>query len=267
MSFFTPRERGELGKSAELRGQGRAREFVRNDFVPRERRPADPDISGHVGTLVNRVAASSVQEIDDLIVTLRQRREQLINESERVQRQIVEYATLSQSTMQATKIISESLAHFGKVPDAHGTRTSRVRDVPAAEQRSESVAEQRSESVAEQRGESVVEQRSESAAERRSEGVAEERSESAAEQRSEGIAEQLSEGIAELLSESVVEQRSEAVAERRSETVADKRSRKTAAKQRNGAGEPIAKLREDAGAPKDKAEGAADTAGRSSETT
>ena len=275
MSFFTPRERGELGKSAELRGQGRAREFVRNDFVPRERRPADPDISGHVGTLVNRVAASSVQEIDDLIVTLRQRREQLINESERVQRQIVEYATLSQSTMQATKIISESLAHFGKVPDAHGTRTSRVRDVPAAEQRSESAAEQRSESVAEQRGESVVEQRSESAAERRSEGVAEERSESAAEQRSEGIAEQLSEGIAELLSESVVEQRSEAaaeqrseaVAERRSETVADKRSRKTAAKQRNGAGEPIAKLREDEGAPKDKAEGAADTAGRSSETT
>ena len=243
MSFFTPRERGELGKSAELRGQGRAREFVRNDFVPRERRPADPDISGHVGTLVNRVAASSVQEIDDLIVTLRQRREQLINESERVQRQIVEYATLSQSTMQATKIISESLSHFGKVPDAHGTRTSRVRDVPAAEQRSESVAEQRSESVAEQRGESVVEQRSESAAERRSEGVAEERSESAAEQRSEGIAEQLSEGIAEL------------------------RSRKTAAKQRNGAGEPIAKLREDEGAPKDKAEGAADTAGRSSETT
>ena len=243
MSFFTPRERGELGKSAELRGQGRAREFVRNDFVPRERRPADPDISGHVGTLVNRVAASSVQEIDDLIVTLRQRREQLINESERVQRQIVEYATLSQSTMQATKIISESLAHFGKVPDAHGTRTSRVRDVPAAEQRSESVAEQRSESVAEQRGESVVEQRSESAAELLSESVVEQRSEAAA------------------------EQRSEAVAERRSETVADKRSRKTAAKQRNGAGEPIAKLREDAGAPKDKAEGAADTAGRSSETT
>ena len=84
MAFFTPRERAELGKSAEIREQGKARELVRHDFAPRARRPADPDISGHVGTLVNRVAASSMQEIDDLIVKLRQRREQLINESERV---------------------------------------------------------------------------------------------------------------------------------------------------------------------------------------
>ena len=148
MGFFTPRERAELGKSAEIRerGQGKARELVRHDFVPRARRPADPDISGHVGTLVNRVAASSMQEIDDLVVKLRQRREQLINESERVQREIVEYATLSQSTMQATRIISESLALFGKVPDALGVSAPQAQDAPAAEQRNREIktaAEQR----------------------------------------------------------------------------------------------------------------------------
>jgi hypothetical protein len=151
MGFFTPRERAELGKSAEIRGQGKARELVRHDFAPRARPPADPDISGHVGTLVNRVAASSMQEIDDLILELQKRREQLINESERVQREIIEYATLSQSTMQATRIISESLAQFGKIPDALSIGAPKVQDVPAAEQPSKSAAEQPSKSAAEQR--------------------------------------------------------------------------------------------------------------------
>ena len=145
MGLFTPREPADLGKSAEIRGQGKARELVRHDFAPRARpRPADPDISGHVGTLVNRVAANSVQDIDDLIFKLQQRREQLINESERVQREIIEYATLSQSTMQSTKIISESLAQFNKVPDAVRLSDPQVRDVPTAEQRNvETAAEPR----------------------------------------------------------------------------------------------------------------------------
>ena len=38
MGFFTPRERAELGKSAEIRGQGKARELVRHEFAPRARR-------------------------------------------------------------------------------------------------------------------------------------------------------------------------------------------------------------------------------------
>jgi hypothetical protein len=119
MGFFTSRERGELGKSAEPRLHGGEREVVRHDFAPRpRRRPAEPDLSGHVGTLMQRVADSSLQDIDDLIARLQRRREQLLKESERVQREVIEYAKLSQTTMQSTKIISESLAHFNKVPDA-----------------------------------------------------------------------------------------------------------------------------------------------------
>ncbi len=123
MGFFTSRERGELGKSAEPpmheRMHEREREVVRHDFAPR-RRPAasEPDLTGHVGTLMRRVADSSLQDIDNLIARLQRRREQLLAESDRVQREIIEYAKLSQTTMQSTKIISESLAHFNKVPDA-----------------------------------------------------------------------------------------------------------------------------------------------------
>jgi hypothetical protein len=121
MGFFTTRERASLGKSAELKVEGEVRELVRHDFAPRRRpveRERERDISGHVGTLMKRVAENSVREVDDLIAKLKRRREQLLAESERVQRQIAEYAQMSQSTMQSTKIISESLASFNKVPDA-----------------------------------------------------------------------------------------------------------------------------------------------------
>jgi hypothetical protein len=147
---------------------GQSRELARHDFTPRARRPADPDISGHVDTLVNRVAERSVQEIDELIFKLRQRREQLISETERVQREVIEYAALTQSTMESTKIISESLAQFNKAPDAVRTSGPQVQDVPAPEQRSETQGEQRNETRAGQRSETRAEQRSvETAAEQR----------------------------------------------------------------------------------------------------
>ncbi len=134
MGFFTTRERSELGKSAEIRVQGEVRELVRRDFAPR-RRPADSDIAGHVGSLMERVAGASLQEIDDLIAELRRRREQLLGESARVQRAIIEYAQLSQSTMQSTKIITESLAYWNKIPDAPGVSEPPVEDIASARSR------------------------------------------------------------------------------------------------------------------------------------
>lgn len=117
MGFFTSRERSELGTSAESRMQGREPEVVRHDFALRRRPAAEPDLTGHVGTLMRRVADTSLQDIDELIAKLQRRRQQLLSESDRVQREIIEYAKLSQTTMQSTKIIAESLAHFNKVPD------------------------------------------------------------------------------------------------------------------------------------------------------
>jgi hypothetical protein len=61
-------------------------------------------------SLLQRVAASSISEIDRLIDELTTMRHRLQAEAERVQRQVVIYAHLSQSAMQATKSISESLA-------------------------------------------------------------------------------------------------------------------------------------------------------------
>ena len=132
MSFFTTRERAELGKSAEIRTERKVRDVVRNEFAPRRRRPdsdlpghvdpvmqqrpADNNLGGHVRSVIWQVTESSLQEIDDLIVVLRRRREELLSESAHVQRAVIEYAKLSQSTMQSARIITESLSHLNKVP-------------------------------------------------------------------------------------------------------------------------------------------------------
>ena len=131
MSFFTTRERAELGKSAEIRTERNVRDVVRNEFAPRRRpdndlpghvgsvrqqRPADNDRAGQIGSVMQKVSQSSLQEIDDLIVVLRRRREELISESAHVQRAVIEYAKLSQSTMQSARIITESLSHLNRIP-------------------------------------------------------------------------------------------------------------------------------------------------------
>jgi chromosome condensin MukBEF complex kleisin-like MukF subunit len=111
-------ETTNLGKGHEVEGE--IREFVRRD-ISSQRNPAETDsqlVANNISSLLQRVAGVSVQEIDRLIAELQSLRDTLNSEGERVQGEIVRYATLSQSAMRSTKIIAESLAHWGKVPDA-----------------------------------------------------------------------------------------------------------------------------------------------------
>jgi hypothetical protein len=118
MAFFTIRERAELDKSADT-GKGKIHEFAPRAVT--SQRPActplpsppEHDLAGIAGPL-QRETETSLKEIDDLIVELRAQRDKLLHESARVQRDIVEYANLSRSTMQATKIIAESLVGWSK---------------------------------------------------------------------------------------------------------------------------------------------------------
>jgi hypothetical protein len=124
MSLIKSREPVEQEKSVEAQVEGEIREFVRRD-VATLRRPPETDsemVASNIGSLLQRVAGTSVQEIDRLIGELQTLREMLQNEGARVQREIVEYATLSQAAMQSTKIIAESLTHWKKIPDAPSMR-------------------------------------------------------------------------------------------------------------------------------------------------
>lgn len=124
MTLIKSRESAEIDKAVETEVEGEIREFVRRD-VATLRRPPENDsemVASNIGSLLQRVAGTSVQEIDKLIGELQTLREMLHNEGARVQREIVEYATLSQAAMQSTKIIAESLTHWKKVPDAPSMR-------------------------------------------------------------------------------------------------------------------------------------------------
>lgn len=113
MTLIKPRE-NELEKSTESAVEGEIREFVRRDVATLRRSPeAESEVvANNIGTLLQRVAGSSVQEIDRLIGELQTLRELLQAEGARVQREITEYAHLSQSAMQSTKIITDSLSKW-----------------------------------------------------------------------------------------------------------------------------------------------------------
>ena len=114
MALLTSGKAADLEQKAEVAVEGEIREFVRRDGANLRRTPeADSEmIANNIATLLQRVAGSSVQEIDRLIAELQRLREVLHDEGARVQREIAEYAHLSQSAMQSTKIIAESLGHW-----------------------------------------------------------------------------------------------------------------------------------------------------------
>ena len=124
MSLMKTREPVEEKSAPESAVEGEIREFVRRDVATLRRQPESDSemVASNISSLLQRVSGTSVQEIDKLIGELQTLREMLATEGARVQREIVEYATLSQAAMQSTKIIAESLTHWKKVPDAPSIR-------------------------------------------------------------------------------------------------------------------------------------------------
>ena len=109
----------DLDQALEAALEGEIREFVRRDGA-RLRRSPEPDselVVNNIGTLFQRVARTSVQEIDGLIAELQTLRSLLQDQGARVQRKLAEYAHLSQSAINSTKIIAESLVHRKKIDD------------------------------------------------------------------------------------------------------------------------------------------------------
>jgi hypothetical protein len=106
--------------------EGEIREFVRRDVAPGREvgtargkpvMPGTPEAGGdlaasNINSLIQRVSGTSVQEIDKLIAELQGLRNYLQAEGERVQREIMNYAQLSQATTNSTKVIAESMAQW-----------------------------------------------------------------------------------------------------------------------------------------------------------
>ena len=106
------------------------RDFVRND-VAYLRRPAPGLLSSgetalepgteatvnNVNSLIQRVAGTSLGEIENLIAELESLRDLLHAEGQRVQREISGYAQLSQAAMKSTRMIADNVAQWKRTAD------------------------------------------------------------------------------------------------------------------------------------------------------
>ncbi|MCO5130615.1 MAG: hypothetical protein M9932_08610 [Xanthobacteraceae bacterium] len=105
------------------------RDFVRNDVAYLRRSGAgmassEPPLDSgaeatvnSVNSLIQRVAGTSLAEIERLITELEGLRDLLHAEGQRVQREISGYAQLSQAAMKSTRIISENVAQWKKAAE------------------------------------------------------------------------------------------------------------------------------------------------------
>ena len=108
------------------------RDFVRNDIAYLRRpaagsteTPLDPSAEAtvtNVNSLIQRVAGTSLAEIENLISELESLRDLLHAEGQRVQREISGYAQLSQAAMKSTRMIADNVSQWKRAAD--GLRNS-----------------------------------------------------------------------------------------------------------------------------------------------
>jgi hypothetical protein len=123
-------EDNDLAAASEV--EAGIRDFVRND-IAYLRRPtptpsmvasvdaaADPTAEAtvnNVNSLIQRVAGTSLAEIENLISELESLRDILHAEGQRVQREISGYAQLSQAAMKSTRMIADNVAQWKRTAD------------------------------------------------------------------------------------------------------------------------------------------------------
>ena len=71
--------------------------------------------AANLGSVVQRVSGTSIAEIDGLVEELQTLRRHLESEGVRVQRAIAQFAALSQSSVQSTNAIKDTLNQMKKV--------------------------------------------------------------------------------------------------------------------------------------------------------
>jgi hypothetical protein len=109
------------------------RDFVRNDVAYLRRPPhgaggdtaLEPNAEAtvnNVNSLIQRVAGTSLSEIENLVSELESLRDLLHAEGQRVQREIAGYAQLSQAAMKSTHMIADNVAQWKRTAD--GLRNS-----------------------------------------------------------------------------------------------------------------------------------------------
>ena len=104
---------------AEVNGSGHIRD-LRDQAVFHQAGNGGEITPNSLSALLERVSGTTSREIDDLIDELQLLRRKLQTDGNRLQREITEFAALSQSVMQLTKIVSDSVKKLPDPPNEGG---------------------------------------------------------------------------------------------------------------------------------------------------
>ncbi len=118
-----PRGADDPGAGPAAQVEAAIREFVRQDITHVRRVPVDgsAEVVTNINSLVQRVAGTSLREMQNVIWELENLRDFLKSEGERVQREIANYAQLAQAAMSSTRAIADNMVHWKKVADSTST--------------------------------------------------------------------------------------------------------------------------------------------------
>jgi hypothetical protein len=111
MNITKPLASDEIEKSSEGEVRQNVHELMRGEAENDDAKMSTDDLAA----LLHGMSDAATREIEKLINELQAVRKQLQNAGNRIQRDIVEYAKLSQQVMQLTAIISDSVR---KLPPA-----------------------------------------------------------------------------------------------------------------------------------------------------
>jgi hypothetical protein len=117
MKITKPIGSAEIKQSPEMDVRGNVHGLPRTGEPFRSVEASDDDLSANgLGTLLRRVSETSTREIENLIDELQGLRKKLQTDGTRIQRDIAEYAELSQQLMQVTSIIADSVKKLPGIP-------------------------------------------------------------------------------------------------------------------------------------------------------
>jgi hypothetical protein len=121
MSYVQPIQSSAEYKAPDLDHDENVRSLANSGALFRvgDNSPNDSN-ANNLSALLRRVSGNSTREIDTLIGDLGDLREKLRSDGDRIHRDIVEYAALSQQVMQLSKIISESVKRLPETPNVDG---------------------------------------------------------------------------------------------------------------------------------------------------
>jgi hypothetical protein len=131
MSILKPRGLQRSDKPADV--EVNIRDLVRQQrSAVRQSNNNSEDAARELASLVNRVSGDATREVDHLIGGLSHVRQKLDDEAARIHHDIVEFASLSQSVVQLTNIVSDGMTHVAKVAEAPGIAEDTPASDPAA---------------------------------------------------------------------------------------------------------------------------------------